>query len=123
MNFFGKNESLEQSIEKFDSFEKTVWNKFFTERKDVSVNDFVDYVSNHKLLKKVHYQDRWDMYVDIQILMDKFEYSGNLLIVPARQYYEIKKHLKKLCCGIYTGHKRSVINPKRNYCIAFDFGH
>ena len=33
MNFFGKNESLEQSIEKFDSFEKTVWNYFTTYRK------------------------------------------------------------------------------------------
>ena len=123
MNFFGKNESLQQSIQKFDSFEKTVWDRFTTYRKNESVKDIVDYISNHKMLEKVHYQDRWDMYVDIQILMDQFEYSGNLLIVPANQYYEIEKHVNKLCCGIYTGFKKSAINPKRRYCIAFDYGH
>lgn len=123
MNFFGKNESLEQSISKFDSFERTVWDYFTFCRKNESVQDLVDKIANLKMLEKVHYQDRWDMYVDIQILMQQFEYSGNLLILPANQYYELEKHINKLCCGIYSGHKTSYINPKRRYCIAFDYGH
>jgi hypothetical protein len=126
MNMF-----LNKEYDKFDSYERTVfdWNSsnfdHLVHNKTTDYTNVYEYVEfnlkNNKNYKNVRYKDLWDLIVFIELEMAKHDYSGNLKVYPVSMSRDFNKSLKSLCCGI--NHYRYSALSNNKYLIAFDHSH
>lgn len=100
---------LNKSMEDFDNYEKYAFQLF-----DNNLELIESYIDI--FLSKVHFKDKWDLFVYVSIKFESEEYASNLLVVPSFMDRTGDSHRKK--CTIPVDQTMRING--RSYRVLFD---
>jgi len=100
---------LKKSVKDFDNYEKYVYQMFDCDLE--SIEDNIDYTYD-----KVHFKDRWDVFIFTTMHLEEDEYASDLLVIPSFMHSVGNKHRLKCDCAVDTLYK---VNG-RSYRIIYD---
>lgn len=85
----------------------------------LSYEDGKELLMSKEVFSEVDEGDRWDLIVDVLLMMSQEEYSGSLMVTT--DYSKFEEHLSRLCCGIFA--RQFEGKSGKIYYVGFDYGH